>query len=128
MYATVVRNTPKQERKMWANIPNIEGYQASETGQIKSLDRVINHCNGEGQRILKGRILKATISNTGYKYVSISLDGESKKMLVHRLVCAAFHGDSKKIVNHKDGNKLNNSKENLEWCTYSENNKHALRS
>lgn len=63
-------------------------------------------------------------------YMSIMLkDGEIKKRVsVHRLVAIAFvpNPDNKPEVNHKDGNKLNNHKDNLEWSTRSENNKHAL--
>ncbi len=49
---------------------------------------------------------------------------------VHRLVAIAFvpnkHPDTNTVVNHKDGNKLNNNKDNLEWITLSENTRHAL--
>ena len=30
------------------------------------------------------------------------------------------------MINHKDGNTLNNSIDNLEWCTASQNSKHAV--
>ena len=47
---------------------------------------------------------------------------------IHRLVCEAFHGPSpadRMDVNHKDGNKLNNKAENLEWATRRQNKQHA---
>jgi hypothetical protein len=53
----------------------------------------------------------------------------------HRLICMAFHpiegktkyDDYKDLqVNHKDGDKQNNSADNLEWCTQSKNQLHAM--
>lgn len=52
-----------------------------------------------------------------------------KQFFIHRLVAAAFIPNPNKypIVNHKDGNSLNNNVNNLEWCTYSYNLKEAYR-
>lgn len=61
-------------------------------------------------------------NGSGYESVS---DG-----LVHRLV-AIFHlpnPDNLPCVNHIDGNKKNNNVSNLEWCSYSDNGKHAVKS
>jgi hypothetical protein len=52
----------------------------------------------------------------------------SNKMLLHRIVAEAWcagKSDAKPHVNHIDGNKLNNTPSNLEWCTAAENNAHA---
>jgi hypothetical protein len=64
-----------------------------------------------------------TIIN-GYNVISIN----SKHYYIHRLVALTFldNQDNKKIVNHIDGNKLNNNIENLEWVTSLENNLHAI--
>lgn len=77
--------------------------------------------------IRAGRFLSPTILNVGYEYVGLMADGASKpqKHLVHRIVAAAFCPGSGPVVNHIDGNKRNNRAENLEWCTYTENNDHA---
>lgn len=66
-----------------------------------------------------------TISNTG-GYASVSFSGQNH--LIHRLVAEAFIPNpyNKPQVNHKDGNKRNNSVDNLEWVTARENNLHAL--
>lgn len=65
---------------------------------------------------------------TGYIEVTIQTDaGEEKSISLHRLVASYFvpvrEGASE--VNHKDGDKTNNSAENLEWVTHNENLKHA---
>ena len=85
--------------------------EVSENGEIKSHGKPIN-----------GEICK-----NGYKRIHVSHEGKSYKFLVHRLVAAAFipNPDNLPCVNHKDGNKQNNSVSNLEWVTYSENQKHA---
>lgn len=88
------------------------------------------------------RVLKQTLSKTGYYIFSTRFGGRNSKAFcfkVHRLVAEAFlDGPSDKhledadktfynkvIVNHKDGNKLNNHVTNLEWSTYKENSIHA---
>lgn len=95
----------------WANIEGYDDYQVSNKGRVRS------YKNG------KETILKGWIQNTGYLTVSLN----NKKYSVHRLVANAFihRLKNKEIINHKDGNKLNNCVENLEWCSYQENSKHA---
>lgn len=76
-----------------------------------------------------------TYEHNGYECVNLLRTedspgrGKYKTMLVHRLVAATFLGENPDLqVNHKDGNKLNNKVENLEWVTRSENMQHALAS
>lgn len=69
----------------------------------------------------------------GTKYHIINLkqkDGTSKGYRVHRLVAMAFlekKNEKESEVNHIDGNKENNNASNLEWCTPSENQRHAFK-
>ena len=59
----------------------------------------------------------------GYYHVDIQENGKSKKHALHRLLAKQFlpNPNNKRVVNHKDGNKLNNDLTNLEWATDSEN-------
>lgn len=67
----------------------------------------------------------------GYKgtYHLLMLCPGRLKLSVHRLVCLTYHPNPLNLpqVNHKDGNKLNNHKDNLEWSTRSDNQLHAIR-
>ncbi len=67
--------------------------------------------------------------NHGYMRVKLSLDSGVQRERIHRLVAKAFldNPDNKPVVNHIDGDKQNNKAENLEWCTYSENEYHSYR-
>lgn len=73
--------------------------------------------------------LKGQISKNGYFTYCISFINEKKRLYAHRMVMETFqpNEESKNLeVNHKDGNKLNNNLNNLEWVTSQENKKHAI--
>jgi len=101
-------------------------YQISNFGRVKSLDRRIN-CLGENGRIIKGSFIKSHKNKPGYFAVMLHKNNKYKHHSIHRLVALAFipNPESKPVVNHKNGIKTDNSIENLEWCTYSEDRKHA---
>ena len=70
--------------------------------------------------------LKTRMFN-GYRIINLCKDGQQKSFFVHRLVALTFLGEPSSpdlVVNHKDGNKLNNIPENLEWVTQIENMHH----
>ena len=102
-----------------------ELYEVSSEGEIKSLEKTRK--NSKGQYIQEEKILAQSLTTTGYKKVELVRDGKRKSLKVHRLVAQAFipKVEGKPYVNHKDGNPLNNSVDNLEWCTQAENVQHA---
>jgi len=76
------------------------------------------------------KFLKPSYDQQGYARVGIYIGNyKTKTIKVHRLIAETFipNNLNKKDVNHIDGNKLNNNVSNLEWCTRSENIKHAFR-
>lgn len=119
--------------EIWKDIPGYEGlYQASNLGRIKSLNRKFYY--GSKQKIIKEKIKKQCETakrNNKKGYLCTRLlnsNNKSKAEYVHILVAKTFlkNDENKPTVNHKDGNKFNNCVDNLEWNTYSENNKHAV--
>lgn len=75
-----------------------------------------------------GRILKPEILRSGYYSVRVWIGNKNKKhIIIHKAVAYTFLDNPNKytVINHKDGNKLNNNVDNLEWCTYGYNLQHA---
>ena len=105
--------------EIWKSIPNFSRYEASNKGNLRSL----NYKNSK-----KTKILKPALSPDGY--LKTMLQGDNKKYsswTVHKFVLLAFLGerDVNLEINHIDGNKINNELSNLEYVTRSENIKHA---
>lgn len=106
-------------------------------GDLDDIERVIidmlpNHIIFRNGDIWNGdRFLSGTTTTEGYTSISFT---ESKTLKLHRIICFAFNKiegkndfeDYKGMeVNHKDGNKLNNNADNLEWVSHSGNMNHA---
>jgi hypothetical protein len=101
-------------------------YEVSNTGKVRSLDRVITYSNG-GVRTTPGKVIAQVVGKNGYRVVRLYKNQVETKYTTHRLVAKVFidNPDKKHYVNHIDGNKTNNRADNLEWVTASENGLHA---
>jgi hypothetical protein len=84
---------------------------------------------GKVINVKTNKILKPSFNTCGYQQVTLHNRIKSKNIVIHRLVANAFipNFENKPQVNHIDGIKSNNSVSNLEWCTSSENVKHAYK-
>lgn len=87
--------------------------------KISNLGRIINSKTNKE--------LKCNINKNGYRYVQLSTNGKRRTYRIHRLVADTFLENPYNLpyVNHKDGNKLNNNVDNLEWISARDNNIHA---
>ena len=92
-----------------------DNFEVSEDGQLRN--------------VKTGTVYKQHINKEGYNQVCISLGGRDKKKVfkIHKAVAETFicNLENKSDVNHKDGNKQNNTLSNLEWMTKKENMEHA---
>jgi hypothetical protein len=104
----------QQEGEKELPIPFIQGFNVTTFGRVYNT---------------KTKVVRKPLIASGSGYHCVGIRGQT--YLVHRLICQVFfpegNVDGKMVVNHKDGNKLNNRLENLEWATRSQNNKHALQ-
>lgn len=102
-------------------IPGFEDYFIDNDGNVFS-----NKLIGKSKIRRNFKQLKTKIFN-GYNTISLYKGGSNNSYFVHRLVALTFLGEPSSpdlVVNHKDGNKLNNTPENLEWVTLCENSQH----
>ena len=97
----------------WRQVADLPQYMVSNYGHVKNTKT--------------GKLLNGTVNRKGYIRYDLCNNGKRLVRHGHRLVAEAFleNEDGRDCVNHIDGNKLNNKVDNLEWCTHSENIKHA---
>lgn len=119
------------EKEIWKTVKGHEGYEISSHGRLKAKERKVYYKDGR-VGVFKERIMKPMLNRKGYYKYHLSSnkkEGYRTSKLAHRLVAEAFipNPDNKPQVNHKDGNKLNNHVENLEWVTNEENHEHKIK-
>jgi len=111
------------------DIPGYEGvYAATADGRIWSYPRTwltARHIH----RKHDGKWLATFPDSRGYIRVNLKRGGKAKSVHVHRLVALAWIPNPFSLpeVNHMNGVKGENRRENLEWCTASQNSRHAHR-
>lgn len=107
----VAQEVPNEE---WKTINDYEDYLISNLGRVKSIKN-----NTE-------RLLKQGVGSSGYYNVVLCKEGKTKTFRPHQLVATHFIDEARgRIINHIDGNKLNNCVTNLEYVSYSGNIQHA---
>lgn len=116
------------QKEKWLPVVGYEGlYIVSDAGNVRRAERVRVSKNGVVWK-LPERPCKLFNNGFGYTIVSLHKNSIQKTKTVHRLVALSFirNEEGKKCVNHKNGVRHDNRVENLEWCTHSENAKHAF--
>jgi len=108
------------------SVVGFEGYEISDSGIIRSVDRHIVLSNGT-KRFLTGKLLIQKINNEGYLTICLYNDESKKYFYVHRLVAGAFIANPFNLpeINHVNGNKQDNRAINLQWVSHSQNVQHA---
>jgi hypothetical protein len=99
----------------WYPLPNFEGhYEINKNGDVRNKKNK--------------KILKPVLANNGYYMVAICINYKVTNLTVHRLKALAFipNPNNYPVVNHIDEDRLNNDLPNLEWCTYSHNNRESF--
>lgn len=104
----------------WKAIKGFDGYFINKLGEVKS---------ARTYKGTKEKILKSHKNQQGYLVYTLMRFGKPYLKPLHRLLMENFKPNKCNLpcINHIDGDILNNSLDNLEWCTYSHNNKEAYK-
>lgn len=121
-----------KEVEIWKDIPSYEGYyQASDKGRVRSLDRTVTFSNGY-DRFYKGGVMNGSVNNSGYKVHNLSINGIQRTFQGSQLVAIAFLGHKPDgyslVVDHVNGDKLDDRVENLRIVTNRANATTCFRS
>jgi len=108
----------------WKNVAGYESsYEISSLGNLRSLNKRVK--SRFGFRIIKGKALKISVDNKGYSYILLCDKQKYKMFRIHQLVAVAFLGHTingfKAVINHKDFDRSNNRKDNLEITSQRKN-------
>ena len=117
------------EAEVWKDVEGYEGlYEVSSLGNVKSVSRTIEQSNGYS-REFEGRVLKPGEKGKGYYFVCLFKENKGVSFYVHHLVAYNFleKQETKKQINHINGDKKDNRLKNLELVTPSENALHSYR-
>lgn len=108
----------KEQAAVWKQYPDYPFIEANQYGDVRTTDHYVTRSDGRKQ-FVKGRILKQHMDKDGYMQISTRMNGKNVNLLVHRVVATCFlpNPDNLPQVNHRDGDRTNNSVENLEFCT-----------
>ena len=112
----------------WKQIPQVGGnYECNTNGEIRRVLGTVKF--GKQTRKVGGNVLKPKTKKNGYLEVNLTVSNTSKSFYVHRLIAAAWLDmtTNNLQVNHKDGDKSNNTIRNLEVVTQSQNMVHAYK-
>ena len=115
--------------ELFLDIPGYEGlYEINKNGDIFSKERSVISKNGV-VKIYPRRKKVCTKLKIGYYAVGLWKENKQDIVFLHRLIAETFipNPNNYLYINHIDGNKENNSIENLEWCTQSYNVLHAYK-
>lgn len=101
------------ENEEWRVISVAPNYAVSNLGRVKNINT--------------NKLRSLNQNSRNYHYLSLFTDGKRISAPVHRLVATAFIPNplNHPVVNHKNGIMKDNRVENLEWCSYSDNLRHA---
>ncbi len=114
--------------ELWKEIPGAPGYEVSDEGNIRSVERVIVQKSRGGasyDRVFPAKALAPRKGGKGpYLYVNPSVNGKAKNLAIHVAVLTAFVGPKPSPKHegcHKDDDSTNNALPNLYWGTRKEN-------